>query len=163
MKRPAPKDVDEYIGWFQPTVQRKLQQLRSTIRRAVPNADETISYQIPTYKLDGAPVVYFAGFERHVSVYPAPRGAPELAEELSAYAGGRGTVQFPLSEPIPLDLVRRIVAHRVKAVAAARTSRSGKRSKAGASKTSGSKRGPKRGSKGSRSTKRSTQKPEPKA
>ena len=78
-----------------------------------PEARETISYQIPAFTLNG-PLIYFAAFEKHVSVYPAPRGAEELKEELSAYQGGKGTVQFPLGKPVPYDLITRIVRFRAK-------------------------------------------------
>lgn len=95
-------------------MQQVLRQVRATIRDAAPDARETISYQIPTFALDGHPVVYFAGFKKHVSVYPAPVGSAEFAEEMATYGSGRGTAKFPLDRPIPFDLIRRIVDFRLR-------------------------------------------------
>lgn len=110
--KPA-SDVDEYISQFPAGTQTKLRQLRKTIKAAAPKAEEAISYGIAGYKYMGV-LVYFAGFSNHVSVYPAPRMAPEFKKELSAYKGGKGTVQFPLDKPIPTELVKRIVLFRKK-------------------------------------------------
>lgn len=112
MKRMAPADIDDYIDGFAPNVQKILQKIRKTIQKAAPGAEEAISYQIPTFKLNGN-LIYFAGFQNHVSVYPAPRGAKEFKEELAVYEGGKGTVRFPLNEPIPYDLITRITKYRV--------------------------------------------------
>jgi uncharacterized protein YdhG (YjbR/CyaY superfamily) len=109
VKRIAPDSVDAYIAGFPDDVQKVLKQIRGTIRKAAPKATESISYQIPTYKLDGRVLIYFAGFAKHVSVYPAPREAKEFKKELAAYKGGKGTVQFPLTEKIDYDLITRIV------------------------------------------------------
>lgn len=103
--------VDEYIKQFPAATQTKLKQLRKAIRAAAPKAEEVISYGIAGYKYFGV-LVYFAGFTNHVSVYPAPRMSPAFKKELSAYKGGKGTVQFPLDKPLPLDLVKRIVLYR---------------------------------------------------
>jgi uncharacterized protein YdhG (YjbR/CyaY superfamily) len=113
MKREVAKNVDEYIAGFPGNVQKALKQLRSTIKKAAPRAEEKISYAIPCFTLDGTYLIYFAGFKSHVSVYPAPRGNEAFEEELSYYKGGKGTVQFPLDKPIPLDLVTRIVKFRI--------------------------------------------------
>ena len=113
-KRTTPTDIDDYIAGFPQDVQKILKKVRTTIRQTAPKAEETISYQIPTFKLNGAPLIYFAGFKNHISVYPAPRGAEEFKKELSAYEGGKGTVQFPLDQPIPYDLIKRIVKFKVK-------------------------------------------------
>ena len=110
---PVPKTVDDYIAGFPPEIQKTLQKIRATIRKAAPKAEETISYGIPTFKLGGGPLIYFAGFKKHCSVYPAPRGAAEFKEELAQYKGGKGTVQFPHDEPLPLQLIRRIVRYRL--------------------------------------------------
>lgn len=110
---PIRTDVDGYIASFPTNVQKILQKIRATIRKGAPRAEESISYQIPTYKLDGKVLIYFAGFAKHVSVYPAPRDADEFREELAAYKGGKGTVQFPLDKPVPYDLITRIVAFKV--------------------------------------------------
>lgn len=114
-----PQAVDDYIAGFPDDVRKKLVAMRKTIRRAAPDATERVSYGIPTFDLDGRPLVYFAGFRNHLSVYPAPRGYPEFKEELSGYKGGKGTVQFPHDEPIPHDLIRRIVEFRKKGIATA--------------------------------------------
>jgi uncharacterized protein YdhG (YjbR/CyaY superfamily) len=105
--------IDAYIADFPPDVQRVMQEIRATIREAAPGAEECISYRIPTFKVDGHPVVYFAGFKKHIGLYPVPVGNAELGEALSPYASGRGTAQFPLGRPVPFDLVRRIVEFRV--------------------------------------------------
>jgi len=105
--------IDEYIKSFPRDVQKKLESIRQTIKKFAPEAEEMISYQIPTFKLNG-PLIYFAGFKNHVSVYPAPRSVPEFKKELSAYKGGKGTVQFPLDKPIPLSLIKKIVKYRLK-------------------------------------------------
>lgn len=111
--RPAhPKTIDEYIAGFPPDVQRVLEQVRATIRTAAPDATESISYRIPTFKLHGRYLVYFAGHTHHVGVYPAPVDAPELKKLLAPYASGRGTIRLPLDKPIPLDVITRIVKFR---------------------------------------------------
>ena len=108
------KSVDHYVDGFPEETQKALTRLRKAIRKKMPAAAESISYGIPVFKLDGKPVIYFAGFKSHVSLYPAPRGIPEFKKELSAYKGGKGTVQFPLDEPIPMDLVERIILFRLR-------------------------------------------------
>lgn len=114
MKTEQPASIDEYIGAFPDDVQQVLQQVRATIRDAAPEAQETISYQIPTFALNGHPLVYFAGFKKHVSVYPAPVENAEFAEEMAVYGSGRGTAKFPLNKPIPFDLIRKIVDFRLR-------------------------------------------------
>lgn len=100
--------MDEYIRTFPEDVQDILEKIRLTIRSTVPEAEETISYQIPTFKLDGKYVVYFGGYKNHVSLYPIPSGK-EIVKELAPYKAGKGTVRFPLDEPIPYDLVKKTV------------------------------------------------------
>ena len=112
--RTAPKDIDEYIASFPIDVQERLEKIRKTIRKAVPDAEETISYQIPTFTLKGKYLVYFAAFKKHIGLYPAPRGIEKFKKELSVYEGGKGTVRFPLDKPIPFGLIERIVKFRVK-------------------------------------------------
>lgn len=114
MPRPKPKSVDEYIAGFPAETQKALKLIRATIRKAAPEAEETISYAIPAYKLDGKVLIYFAGYKNHASVYPAPRGKDEFKKELAAYKGGKGTVQFPLDKPIATDLIKRIVRFRAR-------------------------------------------------
>ena len=104
-----PKDIDEYIKDFPTETQKLLKQIRATIRKASPKAVEMISYGIPAFKLNEKSLIYFAGFKNHIGLYPAPRGKEEFKKELSAYKGGKGTVQFPLDKPMPLNLITRIV------------------------------------------------------
>jgi uncharacterized protein YdhG (YjbR/CyaY superfamily) len=113
-KQTAPKDIDEYIARFPTTVQESLEKVRMTIRKAAPNAEEAITYHIPTFTLKGN-LIHFAAFKEHIGLYPAPRGNEQFKEELSAYEGGKGTVRFPLDKPIPFGLIRRIVKFRVQA------------------------------------------------
>lgn len=108
----TPKNIDEYIAGFPTDVQEILQEIRTTIRRAAPGAEEKISYQIPSFAWHGN-LIHFAAFKKHIGLYPAPRGVAEFKEELSAYEGGKGTLQFPLDKPVPFDLIRRIVQFRM--------------------------------------------------
>jgi uncharacterized protein YdhG (YjbR/CyaY superfamily) len=108
------RNIDEYIAGFPNDVQKLLEKIRMTIRKAAPDAEETISYQIPTFTLKGKYLVYFAAYKKHIGLYPAPRGSGKFKKELSAYEGGKGTVRFPLDKPIPFDLVTRIVKFRIK-------------------------------------------------
>jgi uncharacterized protein YdhG (YjbR/CyaY superfamily) len=108
----APQNIDEYIAGFPADVQEKLQQVRRTIREAAPDAEEAISYQIPTFRLNGN-LIHFAAFAKHIGMYPAPRGNEAFKDELARYGGGKGTVQFPFNQPIPFDLITRIVQFRV--------------------------------------------------
>jgi uncharacterized protein YdhG (YjbR/CyaY superfamily) len=112
--RRAAKDIDEYIDRFPEDVQNVLHKIRALINEVVPDAEEKISYQIPTFTLNGSYLIYFAGFKNHVSVYPAPRGTAQFKKELAAYEGGKGTVRFPLDQPIPYGLIKRIVKFKVK-------------------------------------------------
>lgn len=107
------RNIDEYIGTFPQEVQEKLQNVRQTIHEAAPEAEEAISYQMPTFKLNGN-LVHFAGYEHHIGFYPVPTGMEAFKKELSQYKTGKGSVQFPLDQPLPLDLIRRIVEFRVK-------------------------------------------------
>jgi len=113
MKRILAKNIDEYISAFPDDVQERLQEIRTTIRKAAPNAEETINYAIPTFKLNGN-LVHFAGYENHIGFYPAASGIEAFKKELSAFKGAKGSVQFPLDKPLPLGLVTKIVKFRVK-------------------------------------------------
>jgi len=113
-KQKGPKTIDEYIAGFPKDVQEILEKIRVTIRKAAPDAEETISYAIPTFTLKGKYLIYFAGYKKHIGVYPVPAGGAELNEELSVYQTGKGTLQFPLDKPIPYDLISKIVKLRVK-------------------------------------------------
>ena len=114
MKTIKPKDIDEYIAGFPKETQKILEQIRATIKKAAPGAEETISYAIPAFTLKGRYLVYFAGYKNHISLYPAPRGNEAFKKELSVYKGGKGTVQFPLDKPMPLKLITKIVKFRIK-------------------------------------------------
>jgi uncharacterized protein YdhG (YjbR/CyaY superfamily) len=111
-RRKSFRNVDEYIGSFPVEVQELLKQVRKTIREAAPEAEESISYGMPAYKLFKKPLVYFAGFERHIGFYATPTGHSQFAKELSAYKQGKGSVQFPIDKPMPLDLISRITRFR---------------------------------------------------
>jgi uncharacterized protein YdhG (YjbR/CyaY superfamily) len=113
MKKITFTTVDEYIAGFPPAVRKLLAAMRKTIIAAAPNAEELISYQMPAYKYKGV-LVYFAAFEKHIGFYATPTGHSAFKKELSKYKTGKGSVQFPFTEPIPLDLVKRIVLFRVK-------------------------------------------------
>ena len=110
--KPSNKNIDEYIAQFPNEVQEKLQRLRETIREAAPDAVEKISYQMPTFYLGGN-LVHFAAYQNHIGFYPTPSGIEKFTEALSRYEGGKGSVKFPLNQPIPYDLVREIVLFRV--------------------------------------------------
>jgi uncharacterized protein YdhG (YjbR/CyaY superfamily) len=103
------RSVDEYIATHPADVQVVLQRVRATIRKALPGAEETISYQIPTYKRHGGYVIYFAGWKKHFSLYPASaRLVARFKDELAPYEISKGTIRFPLSEPVPVRLIARI-------------------------------------------------------
>ena len=105
--------IDEYIAVFPEEVQKKLKELRTVIKVAAPDAEEKISYQMPTFALKGN-LVHFAAYKNHIGFYPTPSGIEEFKDELSAYEGAKGSVRFPLDKPIPYDLIAKIVAFRVK-------------------------------------------------
>lgn len=104
--------VNEYIQSFPKETQEHLEQIRATIQQAAPEAEESISYAMPAYKLHGRPLVYFAAFKNHIGFYATPSGHSEFAEELAKYKQGKGSVQFPLDQPMPLDLIGRMVQFR---------------------------------------------------
>ena len=106
--------MDEYIKGFPQDVREKLEKIRKTIRKAAPDAEETIKYQIPTFTLNGN-LVSFAAYKKHIGVYPAPKGDRKFNHELSFYRGANASVRFPSDKPIPFDLIYRIVKLRVKA------------------------------------------------
>ncbi|WP_336517693.1 DUF1801 domain-containing protein [Pollutibacter soli] len=108
-----PANVDAYISSFPVEVQEKLMQVRRIVQEAVPDAEETIKYEMPTYVLHGN-LVYFAAYKKHIGFYGVPSGDPELVKALKVYKQGRGSIQFPLDEPMPLKLISRIVKQRVK-------------------------------------------------
>jgi uncharacterized protein YdhG (YjbR/CyaY superfamily) len=105
--------IDEYIKGFPPGIQKLLKEVRSTIKTAAPEAEETIKYAMPTFTLNGGNLVHFAAFKNHIGFYPTPNGIEAFEKELSAYKGAKGSVQFPLDQPMPLQLISKIVKYRV--------------------------------------------------
>ena len=108
----APTSIDEYIADFPEEIQSLLNQVRSTIKQAAPDAEESIGYGMPAYKIHGRPLVYFAAFKNHIGFYATPTGHAEFATELSKYKQGKGSVQFPIDQSIPLKLIEQIVEFR---------------------------------------------------
>lgn len=107
-----PNDINEYIASFPPQVQKLLEQVRTTIQKAAPQAQEAISYAMPTFKLNGN-LVHFAAFTNHIGFYALPSGNEAFQKELSKYKTGKGSIQFPINEPLPLDLITKIVKFRI--------------------------------------------------
>ena len=111
--RSAPKNIDEYIAAFSPDVQAILKKIRLTIRQAAPEAEEKISYKMPAFTLDGD-LIYFAAFKKHIGIFPPVQGDEKLSQEIARYRGEKGNLKFPLDEPIPYALIRRVVKFRLK-------------------------------------------------
>ena len=109
----VPKNVDEYIAGYPKDVQAILKKVRATIRKAAPDAEEKISYRMPAFAQKGV-LLYFAAHQKHIGFYPTSKGIAAFKKELSAYEGGRGSVQFPFDKPIPYGLIARIVKFRVR-------------------------------------------------
>lgn len=109
----TPEDVDEYIASFPLDIRELLERIRSVIRKAAPDAQETIKYRIPTFTLKGN-LVHFAAFKKHIGFYPTPTGTEKFQKELSLYKSGKGSIRFPLDKPIPFALISKIVKFRVK-------------------------------------------------
>ena len=105
-------EIDQYISNFPEETQRRLEQMRELIRNTVPEAKESMKYAIPTFELSGN-LVHFAGYKTHIGFYPAPSGLTAFQEELGGYKRAKGSVQFPLDSPLPLELIRKIVEYRV--------------------------------------------------
>lgn len=110
MPTPNPETIDQYIAAFPAGIQEILQQVRDTIKKAAPGAEETIKYGMPTFMLDGN-LAYFAAWKNHIGFYPAPTGNKDFEKDLAGYKTGRGSVQFPLDKPIPLKLITKIVKY----------------------------------------------------
>lgn len=108
-----PKNIDEYIASFPKDIQKNLKQLRATIKKAAPQAEEVISYNMPAFKLNGM-LVWFAAHSKHIGFYPTAKGIVAFKKELSEYKGAKGSVQFPLEKPLPLDIITQIVKFKVK-------------------------------------------------
>jgi uncharacterized protein YdhG (YjbR/CyaY superfamily) len=113
MKPNGFKSVDEYIATFPLDIQTRLQQLRAVIHEAAPEAEETISYQMPAFRQNGV-LVYFAAFKNHIGFFPTAAGIEAFKDKLSGYKTSKGTIQFPLNQPLPVELVKEIVKTRVK-------------------------------------------------
>ncbi len=109
----ALKNIESYIAGFPKEVQAILEQVRATIKKAAPEAEETISYGIPAFKLNGKPLVYFAGYKNHIGLYATPTGHAKFEKELAEYKQGKGSVQFPIHTPMPLNLITKIIKFRV--------------------------------------------------
>jgi uncharacterized protein YdhG (YjbR/CyaY superfamily) len=135
--------VDECIASYPAATQKVLKQVRATIKKAAPDAEEMISYGMPAYKLNGKPLVYFSGFKEHVGFYATPTGHREFKAELSKYKQGKGSVQFPLDEPMPLKLIEQIVKFRV-AENIDKAAKAPKKKGAAKKKTAGRKKAPKK-------------------
>lgn len=112
MNSTKPNNIDEYIAGFPPDVQGILEQVRQTIQKTAPNALETIKYGMPTFTLGGN-LVYFAAYKKHLGFYPIPMNHPDFIADFSPYKQGKGSIQFPLDQPMPLDLIKRIVQYRM--------------------------------------------------
>lgn len=113
MATPQPNNIEAYILTFPEVIQERLRQMRAIIKKNAPDAEETISYAIPTFKLNGKALVHFAGFKNHIGFYALPTGHEAFAKEFSVYKTGKGSVQFPLDQELPLDLVAKVVQFRV--------------------------------------------------
>ena len=113
MDKTKTNNIDKYIAGFPKETQRLLGQLRAVIRKAAPDEEETISYQIPTFTLKGN-LVHFAAYKNHIGFYPTPSAIQAFKKELSSFKGAKGSVQFPIGKSLPLELVRKIVRFRVK-------------------------------------------------
>jgi len=111
--RATASSIDEYIAGFPPETQTVLEEMRALIRVSAPEATETISYAIPTFDLRGRHLAHFAGFAKHIGFYPGPSAIEAFTDELEPYRSGKGSAQFPLGQPLPADLIRRIVEFRV--------------------------------------------------
>lgn len=108
------KDINHYISTFPKEVQEILEKVRETIQKAAPDATEAISYQMPTFKLNGKNLVHFAAWKNHIGFYPTPSGTEEFKDRLSKYEGAKGSVKFPLNQPMPYDLITDITKFREK-------------------------------------------------
>jgi uncharacterized protein YdhG (YjbR/CyaY superfamily) len=111
-KTAKPRDIDDYISGFPPNIVKALEQVRQTIRKTAPKAQEIIKYNMPAFTLNDN-LVYFAAFKHHIGFYPAPTRVPEFKDDLSKYKTGRGSVQFPIDQRMPSRLIAKIVKYRM--------------------------------------------------
>lgn len=107
------KNIDDYISTFPKEVQERLTEIRKLIKKEEPTVMESISYGMPSFKLNGQPLVYFAGYKSHIGFYPIPSGIEKFKKELSVYKQGKGSVQFPQNKPLPVDLIQKILKFRI--------------------------------------------------
>lgn len=107
-------EVNDYINSFPEDTQRILIQIRKIILQEAPDAIESIAYKMPAYKINGKPLIYFAGFKNHIGLYATPSTHSEFKDELSGYKHGKGSAQFPINQPVPFDLIRKMVKFKVK-------------------------------------------------
>ena len=114
MKKTNYQSIDEYIGTFPDDIQSRLESMRQIIKSVIPSAIETISYQIPTFKINNKNIVHFSAYKKHIGLYPGPSAIEHFKEELSQYKWSKGAVQFPLDNPIPSELVKKIVIFRAR-------------------------------------------------
>jgi uncharacterized protein YdhG (YjbR/CyaY superfamily) len=113
MSKPTPATIDEYIAGFPAGIQAILQNIRAVVKKAAPGGEEAIKYQMPTFTLHGN-LIHFGAYKKHIGMYPVPAGDEKLARDLAPYAGDKGTLRFPLDEPIPYPLIGRIIKARLK-------------------------------------------------
>lgn len=113
-KSTKPRSIDDYIARYPANVQRALKKVRLTVKEAAPRAQETISYEMPTFKLNGRAIVSFGAYKTHVGMYAAPFGIPAFKKDLARYGSGKGTLRFLLDEPMPAGFITRLVKYRVK-------------------------------------------------
>lgn len=113
MAKSTYKSVDDYIQGFPRDIQKVLEETRSLIQELVPDAEETIKYDMPTFTLNGKNLVYFAAWKKHLGFYPVPTGNPEWEAKLANYKTGNGSIQFPYDKMIPYDLIKKLVKYRV--------------------------------------------------
>ena len=109
----TPTTVDEYIGRFEGEIKTRLLRMREIVKAEAPNAVEDLSYGLAAYKLNGKPLVYFGGFSAHIGLYATPNGHAAFAEEFAPYKQGKGSVQFPIDQPLPEALVQHVIQHRI--------------------------------------------------
>jgi uncharacterized protein YdhG (YjbR/CyaY superfamily) len=107
------QEIEDYIKNFPPKVQTILKKIRKLVKKTCPESTELFSYGMPGYKLNGKPLVYFAGYKNHIGLYATPQGNIQFKDELSGYKQGKGSVQFPLEEEVPYDLIKRIVEFKI--------------------------------------------------
>ena len=122
-KNTSPTTIDAYIAAFPVDTQAKLQAIRAAIHEVAPAAAEAIKYGIPTFVLNGTNLVHFGGYKDHIGFYPTPTGTEAFQKEIAGYKFAKGTIRFPLDEPLPLDLIRRITAFRAQEIEAAKVAK----------------------------------------